>query len=275
MYPVLQKVHELNTSINKVSQSLWDSYYKGANNTLCREHALSFTEHLVRLIFPQRDIKRPQSAEELQSEIETAHRELVALLECLGQFTSQKAAIDVATSFFDKLPDLAAKAHADAKFLATEDPAANSVDEVILSYPGVYAVTVYRCAHELHNEGVPTLPRLMTELANSKTGIEIHPGAKIGVPFFIDHGTGVVIGQTTEIGNRVKIFQGVTLGALSVERELRNTKRHPTIEDDCLIYSNTTILGGETIIGANSVIGGNVWLTKSIPPNSRIFHTPD
>jgi len=155
------------------------------------------------------------------------------------------------------------------------DPAARGFDEIIFSYPGLFAVTIYRIAHRLHHQGVPMIPRIMTEFAHSHTGIDIHPGSQIGESFFIDHGTGVVIGETTVIGNHVRLYQGVTLGALSLSREecesLRNRKRHPTIEDDVIIYANATVLGGETVIGARSVIGGNVWITHSVPPDTEVF----
>jgi len=159
------------------------------------------------------------------------------------------------------------------------DPAAASYDEIIFSYPGMYAVTVYRVAHELYRLEVPILPRIMTEHAHSITGIDIHPGARIGESFFIDHGTGVVIGQTAVLGNRVKLYQGVTLGALSFKRDEtgdldRTSKRHPTLEDDVTVYSGSTILGGETVIGARSVIGGNVWLTHSVPPDTKVILNP-
>jgi serine O-acetyltransferase len=155
------------------------------------------------------------------------------------------------------------------------DPAAETHDEIIFCYPGVFAIAVYRMAHHLFEHKVPLLPRIMTEYAHTLTGIDIHPGAHIGTSFFIDHGTGVVIGETTEIGNRVRIYQGVTLGALSLKKdevdELRKQKRHPTIEDDVIIYASASILGGKTVIGARSVIGGNVWLTDSVPPDTEVF----
>lgn len=155
------------------------------------------------------------------------------------------------------------------------DPAARGYDEIIFGYPGLFAVTVYRIAHRLHELLVPLIPRIMTEAAHGRTGIDIHPGARIGESFFIDHGTGVVIGETTVIGSRVRLYQGVTLGALSLGREeveaLRAKKRHPTIEDDVIIYANATVLGGETVIGARSVIGGNVWITRSVPPDTQVF----
>jgi len=172
------------------------------------------------------------------------------------------------------------------KILATDvqatyigDPAAKSHDEIIFSYPGIFAITVYRVAHKLFEFKVPLLPRIMTEYAHSLTGIDIHPGANIGESFCIDHGTGVVIGETTVIGKNVRIYQGVTLGALSLPKNagehLRGKKRHPTIEDDVIIYSGATILGGDTVIGTRSVIGGNVWITKTVPPDTKvIMETP-
>ncbi len=155
------------------------------------------------------------------------------------------------------------------------DPAANSVEEVIFSYPSIEAITVHRIAHELHREGVPMLPRIMSEYAHGTSGIDIHPGAQIGESFFIDHGTGVVIGETSVIGNNVKLYQGVTLGALSLARGVpgeRSIRRHPTLEDNVTIYAGATILGGETVIGAGSVVGGNVWLVASVPPGSHISY---
>jgi serine O-acetyltransferase len=154
------------------------------------------------------------------------------------------------------------------------DPAAYNKDEIIYSYPGLYAILVNRLAHELFLLGVPLIPRVMTEHAHSKTGIDIHPGATIGKYFFIDHGTGIVIGETTEIGDNVKIYQGVTLGALSTRggQSLRNKKRHPTIEDNVTIYSNASVLGGDTVIGHDSIIGGSTFITESVPPESRIYY---
>ena len=174
--------------------------------------------------------------------------------------------------FFDVFPKIYLELENDAKALLKNDPAANDIEEIYYAYPGFYATAIFRFAHELHLKNVPLIPRIWTEFAHSKTGIDIHPGAKIGRNFFIDHGTGVVIGETTIIGNNVKLYQGVTLGALSVSKEIANTKRHPTIEDDVTIYSNATILGGETVIGKGSLIGGNVWITSSIPADSIVYH---
>jgi serine O-acetyltransferase len=176
----------------------------------------------------------------------------------------------IVDDFFDELPQIRCALALDMKAAFKGDPAAKSVEEVILSYPGFEAITVYRLAHFFWKCQVPLIPRMMSEMVHSRTGIDIHPGAKIGDSFFIDHGTGVVIGETTVIGKDVKLYQGVTLGALSVKKELADRKRHPTIEDNVTIYSGATILGGDTIIGRNCVIGGNVWITHSIPPDSTV-----
>lgn len=171
-------------------------------------------------------------------------------------------------SLIGAIPEIRRKTQLDVKAALDGDPAARSAEEIILSYPGLEAIVVYRIAHFLHVNGVPIIPRIMTEHVHGKTGIDIHPGAEIGESFFIDHGTGIVIGETTIIGDRVKLYQGVTLGALSVKKEMSNRKRHPTIEDDVTIYAGATILGGNTVIGKGSTVGGNVWLTSSVPAGS-------
>jgi len=173
-------------------------------------------------------------------------------------------------SFFSSLPELRRMLALDLQASFRGDPAAKSTDEIILSYPGFQAVVVHRLAHYFWKAQVPLIPRMMSELVHGRTGIDIHPGAEIGESFFIDHGTGVVIGETTVIGKNVKIYQGVTLGALSVKKEEGLSKRHPTIEDDVTIYAGATILGGQTIIGKGSVIGGNVWIIKPVSPGSTI-----
>ncbi len=182
---------------------------------------------------------------------------------------------ETALKFIQVLPDIGATLTTDIRAAYEGDPAAKGYDEIIFSYPGLLAITIFRIAHELFKLGVPIIPRIMTEHAHSLTGIDIHPGATIGNHFFIDHGTGVVVGETTEIGNHVRLYQGVTLGALSLPRDAgdlyRNKKRHPTIEDDVIIYANSTILGGKTIIGARAVIGGNIWITESVPPDTKVL----
>ncbi|MBV8779886.1 MAG: serine acetyltransferase, partial [Phycisphaerae bacterium] len=182
----------------------------------------------------------------------------------------------IVAEFFQRLPAIRELLGADVQAAFDSDPAAQSTEETIFCYPGIFAITVQRLAHEFYKLRVPLLPRIMTEHAHSLTGIDIHPGAKLGRSFFIDHGTGVVIGETCEIGENVKLYQGVTLGALSPAfgQMLRDTKRHPTIENDVTIYANTTILGGETIIGHHSTIGGNVFLTSSVPPHNVVSAEP-
>lgn len=179
---------------------------------------------------------------------------------------------ELSQSIFEKFKEVYETLEQDAQTFLESDPAATSIEEIYFAYPGFYAIAVYRFAHELQDKGIPLIPRIWTEFAHSKTGIDIHPSAKIGKNFFIDHGTGIVIGETTTIGNHVKIYQGVTLGALSVSKDVANKKRHPTIEDYVTIYSNATILGGETTIGKYSVIGGNVWITESVAPESIVYH---
>ena len=186
-----------------------------------------------------------------------------------------KRAEQYAVSFFNKLPNLRELLAEDVQAAYDGDPAAKSLDEIIFSYPGISAIATYRIAHELHIAGVPLIPRIMTEHIHGETGIDIHPGAAIGRSLFIDHGTGVVIGETCEIGDRVRIYQGVTLGALSAPKNdegpsMRGKKRHPTIEDDVTIYAGATILGGETVVGSGSMVGGNVWLIESVPPGTKV-----
>ena len=180
-----------------------------------------------------------------------------------------------AVNFLRELPRLRKQLALDVRASYDGDPTAKGYDEIIFSYPGLFAITVYRLAHQLHEQGIQLVPRIMTEYAHNLTGIDIHPAAHIGHSFFIDHGTGVVVGETSRIGDRVRIYQGVTLGALSVPADavegLRHQNRHPTVEDDVVIYANATILGGETVIGARSVIGGNVWITHSVPPDTEVF----
>ena len=175
-----------------------------------------------------------------------------------------KLAEKTAVALIEEIPEIRRKIQLDTIAAFSGDPAAKSNEEVVLSYPGLEAILVYRIAHFLYENGVPIIPRIMTEHVHGKTGIDIHPGATIGESFFIDHGTGVVIGETCIIGNNVKIYQGVTLGALSVKKNLMDKKRHPTIEDDVTIYANATILGGDTVIGRGCTIGGNTWVTKSV-----------
>jgi serine O-acetyltransferase len=189
---------------------------------------------------------------------------------------TERQATECAEEFISRLPAVREVLATDVRAAYDGDPAARCYDEIIFSYPGLYAIMTYRLAHELHRLDVPLIPRIMTEHAHSRTGIDIHPGTRVGPSFFIDHGTGVVVGGTAVIGANVKLYQGVTLGAFSFDKDgegqlVRHTKRHPTIEDDVVVYAGATILGGETVIGRGSVIGGNVWLTHSVPPGTRVL----
>ena len=191
----------------------------------------------------------------------------------LACWKSDKSCDKIWAEYLTTFPDILNKLQLDAQAFLDSDPAANSIEEIYLAYPGFYAIAVYRFGQELYKIGLPLVPRLMTEYAHRLTGTEINAGAQIGDSFFIDHATGTIIGETVIIKNNVKIYQGVTLGAKYVNRDLKGSKRHPTVEDNVIIYANATILGGNTTIGANSIIGGNVWLTKSVPANSVISNT--
>jgi serine O-acetyltransferase len=193
----------------------------------------------------------------------------------LACWETNKPCKKVWENYIAQLPNILEKLNLDAEAILNCDPASLSIQEVYMAYPGFYAIAIYRLANVLYNEGFPLVPRLMTEYAHRQTGVDINPGATIGESFFIDHATGVVVGETAIIKDHVKIYQGVTLGALFVNKSLQKTKRHPTIESNVTIYANATILGGETVIGENCTIGGNAWLTESVPANSTVFHTPE
>lgn len=246
--------------------------YKGYSNRkydLDKRKIESFIDALFHFIFFL-EYQRCNSQEEISNRLEFFKKEFKEILNCVISDESERK--KTTEHIFERLPQVYKILELDAKSILKNDPAATSLEEVTFSYPGFYAIVIYRFAHELYLQKVPLIPRIWTELAHSKTGIDIHPGASIGESFFIDHGTGIVVGETTVIGNHVKIYQGVTLGALAVSKDFANTKRHPTIEDNVVIYANATVLGGETIIGRNSLIGGNVWITESVAPDSVVFH---
>ena len=228
-----------------------------------------FIGNLIHTLFP---IKRNLMAQEdkITLEMDRCAINLKELLYSIRKSldTTPEALVE---EFFSRVPDAFDQLVSDANSITRFDPAASSVSEIILCYPGFFCISVYRMAHILYELKVPVLPRVMAEYAHEKTGIDIHPGAEIDSPFFIDHGTGVVIGETAQIGKEVKIYQGVTLGALSVDKTMANTKRHPTIEDHVIIYAGSTILGGSTVIGHHTVVGGNTWITESIQPNSLVY----
>lgn len=219
-----------------------------------------------------------QAAASLQEQVRMAFEYACVMDSCKSDcHTCGEKAEGVLAKLLDRLPGILCILQEDVQAAYEGDPAAKSSMEVVMSYPGVYAVIVHRIAHELYREDVPLIPRMMSEYAHSKTGIDIHPGAQIGPGFFIDHGTGVVIGETCEIGKRVKLYQGVTLGALSFEKDengrlVKGVKRHPNVEDEVVVYAGATILGGKTRIGKGAVIGGNVWLTHSVPPGAKVYN---
>lgn len=241
-----------------------------------RRASETFAWDALALLFPQFSPKRRSEAADVAIEFAGVREHLADALAIVADGPQgdgmRERTPRVVEQFLDELPALHTLMLLDAEALYAGDPAARSVDEVILAYPGFLAVALYRLAHALHRGGVPLVPRLVAELGHRETGVDLHPAARIGRSLAIDHGTGVVVGESAVIGDRVKLYQGVTLGALSVRKALADTKRHPTLEDDVVVYANATILGGETVVGAGSVIGGNVWLTKSVPPRSVVTH---
>ena len=230
-----------------------------------------FFEEVLGLLFPDFSEQKFEDIAYLRHFADKLQLDLLHLIKDICHQKDERKSLLVA-DFFDQLPTIKGKLLLDIKAMYDGDPAAKSHTEVIKTYPGFYAIAAYRIAHELYTRKIDLLPRTISEYAHSKTGIDIHPGASIGLSFCIDHGTGVVIGETTVIGDCVKIYQGVTLGALSVNKEDALSKRHPTIEDYVVIYAGASILGGKTVIGHHSVIGGNVWLTQSVPPSSKIYY---
>lgn len=253
---------------------------------LDREIVVDLTEKLFRIIFPGVFKEKKYHVYNIKNSLSVLLEDIACLLNqqisivLLNASNSSKTdsatmsmeSQNITLKFLQNIPRIRALIETDVQATFDGDPAAESRDEIIFSYPGIYAITIHRMAHELYRLGVPVIPRVMSEYAHSRTGIDIHPGATIGEYFFIDHGTGIVIGETTEIGNHVKIYQGVTLGALSTQggRALQNKKRHPTIEDYVTIYSGASILGGKTVIGKHCIIGGNVFITRSIEPGTQI-----
>lgn len=248
---------------------------------LCKEvpstaGAIDFIDRLVEMLYPVRSNQDARLGH-MEKEWQELQVQLLGIITPLCKRRNSESGHcckGIVDRFFAEIPLMYVRSMKDAMVYNESDPASDSIEEVILCYPGFYAVIIYRLSHILYQLEVPILPRIISEYAHSKTGIDIHPGAVIGKQFYIDHGTGVVIGETTVIGNNVKIYQGVTLGAKFVSRDLNGVKRHPTIEDNVIIYAGSTILGGETVVGKNSIIGGNVWLTSSLAEGSTVYHTP-
>jgi serine O-acetyltransferase len=235
-----------------------------------RRDVSTFIDDLLGILFLQLAGEAAPGADEIERRLDASER---ALGDAIAPVVPEQQCGPIARAFFGALPELRRRIVLDAEAIVAGDPAATGIDEVIGAYPGFLAIAVHRLAHELRRLDVPIVPRILSEVAHARTGVDIHPGATIGASFCIDHGTGVVVGESTVIGDNVKLYQGVTLGALSVEKTLAGTKRHPTIGDRVVIYANATVLGGETTIGHDSVIGGNVFLTTSVPPHSVVYHT--
>jgi serine O-acetyltransferase len=248
---------------------IYDFRQKSSLELSFRKDSQLFIDNLLGLLFPHFSQKRYNSLEEITVE---KLKLRIDLIKILRHIVDEKEITAIADIFFNRLEEIYLSLLQDADAIERGDPAAENVDEVIITYPGFLAISIYRVANVFYELNVPIFPRLLTEYAHQLTGIDIHPGAKIGKRFCIDHGTGIVIGETTVIGDNVKLYQGVTLGALSVEKTTNKSKRHPTIEDNVIIYSGATILGGDTVIGNNSIIGGNVWLIESVPPFSVVYH---
>lgn len=248
-------------------------YNKQQNCPSCPspENVSSWFNELIGLLFPDLSKQNFSSIREFELHVEKLKFQLDQIIS-KNPVKSDLEMVEISNSFFERLPEVYKMLEDDISAIFAGDPAAKSRTEVVRTYPGFFATVAYRIAHLLHQHHVGLIPRMISEYAHSKTGIDIHPAAEIGNSFCIDHGTGVVIGETTIIGDHVKLYQGVTLGALSVEKIDAETKRHPTIGDNVVIYAGATILGGNTHIGNDSVIGGNVWLTRSVPPYSKIYY---
>ena len=257
---------------SKLAQYLHQERLQNATLRLNVSQVRQSLDELILLLFPERGCVGLRTMSDIEETLKNLKQRFIEYFEAVVVLSknAESTPESKAELFFKDLPKLAQVLDLDAQAALAGDPAAYSREEVVITYPGFYAVCIYRIAHSLHEIGLPLIPRLMTEYAHEKTGIDIHPGAEISESFFIDHGTGVVIGETAVIGKNVKIYQGVTLGALSVKKKLQSIKRHPTIEDDVVIYANATILGGDTLIGKGSVIGGNTWIVESIAPGSVV-----
>ncbi|WP_439558092.1 serine O-acetyltransferase EpsC [Dyadobacter sp.] len=236
-----------------------------------RQDAGKFIQNLINFLFPISQDCPSCPSKDLAMKYADLRKDLDYMLQPLLP-ELDKGTEEILDEIFTGIPEIYEMLLKDAKSITDNDPASVSIEEVIAVYPGFTAIATYRFAHLFAQCGIPLLPRMLTEFAHGQTGIDIHPNAVIGHSFFIDHGTGVVIGETTHIGNNVKLYQGVTLGATHVSKSLASRKRHPTIEDNVVVYANATILGGETVIGHDSIIGGNAWLVRSVPPFSQVYH---
>lgn len=255
-------------TLKKIAHDLFD-HQLGYGDTprITMNEARDVLESIMGLLFPQLSKANTETKDDMEQALLKV-REDVSIL--INKVCTK--CIDEVDVFFGHLPKIAKDVKLDVEAILEGDPAAKSLSEIIVTYPGCYAIASHRIAHEFYKMDVPIIPRLFSEHSHRATGVDIHPGAKIGKSFFIDHATGVVIGETAVIGNNVKLYQGVTLGALTVSKGQRNKKRHPTLEDNVVVYANATILGGNTVVGNDTIVGGNVWLTKSVIPYSRVMY---
>ena len=259
----------MNTETIHFSNILHENQNKNWVRDIDSSKIISWIDDLFKIIFPEKALETIQ----IELLLDQNKAQFIAILTEIIKDKSSDEILVYTESFYELLPDLYSSMQKDAQAILDTDPAADCIQEIINSYPGFFAIEVYRIANAIASLTTCLLPRILTEYAHSKTGIDIHPEATIDVPFIIDHGTGIVIGETTTIGKYVSIYQGVTLGALQVEKSMQEKKRHPTVEDHVIIYANATILGGSTIIGNHSVIGGNTFITKSVNPYSFVMQS--
>ena len=256
----------------ELANFLYENRYEGKIFFYRKKEIIGFVDQLIDLIYPIRLEEGIDSKRVLSRTVKDLEIFLFRYLSDLCKNQSKPCDADEKTEeFFILLEKVVEKLDKDADYITENDPAARGRDEVILCYPGFYATAIYRIANCFHELEIPIVPRILSEYAHERTGVDIHPASKIGCPFYLDHATGTVIGETAVVGDYVKMYQGVTLGAVSVDKDMKGVKRHPDIGNNCVLYANCTILGGETIVGENSVIGGNVWLTKSVDEGSKIF----
>ena len=280
MYDNDEKIKVIATALDSIKESSETYFHSKKGMIPSRADTVEIVTELQSLMFPDYFASDSLAGKNTEQKLDTLLLLLKRQLTAAYSFFGESTVVDtesLAYSILAEMPRIKALLIKDVQAIYEGDPAARSPEEVIISYPGFFAISVYRIAHELYRLGIPYLPRIMTEYAHEKTGVDIHAGATVGEYFFIDHGTGIVIGETTTIGDRVKIYQGVTLGAKSFELDedgnpVKGTKRHPDIGNNCIIYANATVLGGNTKIGDGTVIGANVWVTRSVEPGSVVYY---
>ena len=280
MYDNDEKIKVIATALDSIKESSETYFHSKKGMIPSRADTVEIVTELQSLMFPDYFASDSLAGKNTEQKLDTLLLLLKRQLTAAYSFFGESTVVDtesLAYSILAEMPRIKALLIKDVQAIYEGDPAARSPEEVIISYPGFFAISVYRIAHELYRLGIPYLPRIMTEYAHEKTGVDIHAGATVGEYFFIDHGTGIVIGETTTIGDRVKIYQGVTLGAKSFELDedgnpVKGTKRHPDIGNNCIIYANATVLGGNTKIGDGTVIGANVWVTRSVDPGSTVYY---